>query len=99
MGLLNYFRGHMVEEAAASKPALFTIVRAALLSPRCMQVAVSMEKPPGTCFAGGGANGLELRRSLWLERAAAAAGENWATAAPCTKKKHGNIAKTRVFRL
>ena len=32
-----------------------------------MQVAVSMEKLPGTCFAGGGANGLELRRSLWLE--------------------------------
>ena len=26
-----------------------------------------MEKPPGTCFAGGGANELELRRSLWLE--------------------------------
>ena len=49
-----------------------------------MQVAISMEKPPGTCFAGGGANGLELWRSLWLERAAAAAGENWATAAPCT---------------
>ena len=44
-----------------------TIITAALLSPRCMQVAVSMEKPPGTCFAGGGANGLELRRSLWLE--------------------------------
>ena len=32
-----------------------------------MQVAVSMEELPGTCFAGGGANGLELRRSLWLE--------------------------------
>ena len=36
----------------------------AVLLPGCMQVAVSMEKPPGTCFAGGGANGLELRRSL-----------------------------------
>ena len=44
-----------------------TIVTAALLSPRCMQVAVSMEKPSGTCFAGGGTNELELRRSLWLE--------------------------------
>ena len=32
-----------------------------------MQVAVSMEKPSGTCFAGGGTNELELRRSLWLE--------------------------------
>ena len=44
-----------------------TTITAALLSRRCMQVAVSMEKLPGTCFAGGGANGLELRRSLWLE--------------------------------
>ena len=26
-----------------------------------------MEKPSGTCFAGGGTNELELRRSLWLE--------------------------------
>ena len=26
-----------------------------------------LEKPHGTCFAGGGANGLKLRRSLWLE--------------------------------
>ena len=34
---------------------------------RCMQVAVSMEKLPQTRLAGGGANGLELRRSLWLE--------------------------------
>ena len=64
-----------------------TIVRAALLSPRCMQVAVSMEKLPGTCFAGGGANGFELRRSLWLEvgsmrqRRRAKTGP---TAAPCT---------------
>ena len=33
-----------------------------------MQVAVSMEKPSGTCFAGGGTNELELRRSLWLAR-------------------------------
>ena len=48
-------------------PALCTTITAALLWPRCMKVAVSMEKPPGTCFAGGGANGLELRRSLWLE--------------------------------
>ena len=32
-----------------------------------MQVDVNMEKLPGTCFAGGGANELELRRSLWLE--------------------------------
>ena len=32
-----------------------------------MQVAVSIEKPSGTCFAGGGTNELELRRSLWLE--------------------------------
>ena len=34
---------------------------------RYMQVSVSMEKLPGTCLAGGGANELELRRSLWLE--------------------------------
>ena len=32
-----------------------------------MQVAVSMKKLPGTCFAGGGANELELRRSLLPE--------------------------------
>ena len=44
-----------------------TTITADLLLPRCMQVAVSMEKLPGTCFAGGGANELELRRSLWLE--------------------------------
>ena len=62
-------------------------MRAVLLSSRCMQVAVSMEKPPGTCFAGGGANGLGLRRSLWLEvgsvrqRRRAKTGP---TAAPCT---------------
>ena len=48
-----------------------TTITAALLSPRCMQVAVSMEKLPGTCFAGGGANELELRRSLWLEAGSA----------------------------
>ena len=42
-------------------------ITADLLLPLCMQVAVSMEKLPGACFAGGGANGLELRRSLWLE--------------------------------
>ena len=48
-------------------PALCTTITTALLWPRCMKVAVSMEKPPGTCFTGGGANGLELRRSLWLE--------------------------------
>ena len=44
-----------------------TTITAARLLPRCMQVAVSMEKLPGTSFAGGGANGLELRRSLLLE--------------------------------
>ena len=44
-----------------------TTITAALLSRRCMQVAVSMEKPYGTCFTGGGTNELELRRSLWLE--------------------------------
>ena len=27
-----------------------TTITAALLSPCCMQVAVSMEKPPGSCF-------------------------------------------------
>ena len=43
------------------------VITAALLSPRCMQVAVSMEKLSRTCFAGGGANVLELRRSLLLE--------------------------------
>ena len=32
-----------------------------------MQDAISMEKLPGNCFAGGGANGVGLRRSLWLE--------------------------------
>ena len=54
-----------------------------------MKIAVGMEKPPGTCFAGGAANGLELRFSLWLEAgsglgaaAAAAAGENWADSSP-----------------
>ena len=47
--------------------ATCTTITAALLSRRCMKVAVSMEKLPGTCFAGGDANGLELRRSLWLE--------------------------------
>ena len=52
---------------ALELPALCTTIAAALLWPRCMQVAVSMEKPPGTCFTGGDANGLELRRSLWLE--------------------------------
>ena len=45
-----------------------TTITAALLSRRCMQVAVSMGELPGTCFAGGGANGLELRRPLWLAR-------------------------------
>ena len=30
-----------------------------------------MKKLPGTCLAGGGANGLELRRSLWLEAGSA----------------------------
>ena len=64
-----------------------TTITAALLSPRYMQVAVSMEKPSWTCFAGGGANGLELRRSLWLERAAVAAGENWADSSPLHLRK------------
>ena len=60
---------------------------AALLSSRCVQVSVSMEKPSGTCFAGGGANGVGLRRSLWLEvgsvrqRRRAKTGP---TTAPCT---------------
>ena len=53
------------ENWANSSPC--TAIAAVLLSPRCMQVAVSMEKSSGTCFADGGANGLELRRSLWLE--------------------------------
>ena len=44
-----------------------TTITASLLPPRCMQIAVGMEKPPGTCFVGGDANGLELRRSLWVE--------------------------------
>ena len=44
-----------------------TTITDALLSRRCMQVAVSMQELPGTCFAGGGANELELRRSPWLE--------------------------------
>ena len=47
-----------------STAAPSTTKTAALLSLRCMQVAISTEKLPGTCFAGGGANGLELRRSL-----------------------------------
>ena len=40
----------------AETPDWPTTITAALLSPRRMQIAVSMEKPPGTCFAGGGAN-------------------------------------------
>ena len=54
---------------------------------RCMQVAVSMEKLPGTCLAGGGANGLELRRSLWLEAGSVRQRRRAKTgpaAAPCT---------------
>ena len=64
-----------------------TTITADLLLPLCMQFAVSMEKLPGTCFEGGGANGLELRRSLWLE-AGSVRQRRWAktgpTAAPCT---------------
>jgi hypothetical protein len=48
-------------------PDWLTTITASLLSPRRMQIAVGMKKPPGTSFAGGGANGLELRRSLWLK--------------------------------
>ena len=61
-------------------------ITAALLSPRCMQVAVSMEKLPGTCLAGGGANELELRRSLWLEAGSVRQrrrAKTGPTAAPC----------------
>ena len=64
-----------------------TTITTDVLLPGCMKVAVSMEKPPGTCLAGGGANELELRRSLWLEagsmrqRRRAKTGP---TAAPCT---------------
>ena len=68
-------------------PALCTTIAAALLWPRCMQDAVSMEKPPGTCFTGGGANGLELRRSLWLEVGSVRQRRRVKTgpaAAPCT---------------
>ena len=36
-----------------------TTITAALLSPRCMQIAVGIEKLPGICFEGCGANGLE----------------------------------------
>ena len=46
-----------------------------------------MKKPPGTCFAGGGANGLELRRSLWLEAGSVRQrrrAKTGLTAAPCT---------------
>ena len=56
-------RGGLSAAAAAgenwAKAPCATITTAVLL-PGCMQVAVSMEKPPGTCFAGGGANGLAL---------------------------------------
>ena len=45
-------------------PDWLTTITASLLSPRRMQIAVGMEKPPGTSFAGGGVNELELRRSL-----------------------------------
>jgi hypothetical protein len=54
---------------------------------RCMQVAVSMEKLPETCLAGSGANGLELRRSLWLEAGSVRQRRRAKTgpaAAPCT---------------
>ena len=54
---------------------------------RCMQVAVSMEELPETCLAGGGANGLELRRPLWLEAGSVRQRRRAKTgpaAAPCT---------------
>ena len=73
------------ETGPAAAPC--TIITAALLSPRCMQVAVSMEKPPGTCLAGGGANELELRRLLWLEVGSVRQRRRAQTgpaAAPCT---------------
>ena len=43
------------------------IPRLAVLSPRCMQVAVGMQQPPVTYSAGSGANVLELRRPPWQE--------------------------------
>ena len=33
MGLRNYFRGHMMDEAAAFKPALFTQFKLAVVAP------------------------------------------------------------------
>jgi hypothetical protein len=64
-------RGGLSAAAAAGETgptaAPCSTITATLLSPRCMQVAVSMEKSSGTCFAGGGTNELELRRSLLLE--------------------------------
>ena len=75
--------------AAAAKTgptaAPCTTITAALISPCYMQVAVSMKKPPGTCFVGGGSNGLELRRSLWLEAGSVRRrAKNGPTAAPRT---------------
>ena len=54
----------MSSSGSSASGAARTSPPTAVLLPGCMQVAISMEKPPGTCFAGGGANGLELRRSL-----------------------------------
>ena len=73
----------------AETPDWPTTIAAALLSPRRMQIAVSMEKPPGTCFLGGGANGPELRRSMWLEAGSVRQrqrrrAKTGPTAAPCT---------------
>ena len=75
------------ERQTGPTAAPYTTITAALLSPRCMQVAVCMEKLPGTSFAGGGANGLELRRSLWLEAGSVRQrrrAKTVPTAAPCT---------------
>ena len=54
----------MSSSGSSASGAAHTSPPTAVLLPGCMQVAVSMEKPPGTCFAGSGANELELRRSL-----------------------------------
>jgi len=54
----------MSSSGSSASGAARTSPPTAVLLPGCMQVAVSMEKPPGTCFAGSGANELELRRSL-----------------------------------
>ena len=48
-------------------PAPFNTPGLAVLSPRCMHVAVGMQKRPVTYFVGSGANVLELRRPPWQE--------------------------------